>query len=253
MLRRFFAPSSTKAQITPLSESLQIRLAGEEHNVRVRRSAKAKRYTLRLKPATRELVLTMPLRGSMVAMKDFLARHEGWVAARLKDLPQKIAFIHGATLPFRGEPHRIEHQAGKRGTVWLDKDAAGAPVIAVAGDIAHLPRRVADFLKQSAKRELEAVTLKHAARLGVTIRRISIKDTSSRWGSCSAQGSLSYSWRIILAPPLVLDYLAAHEVCHRREMNHSKRFWDLVYEIFPETDAAEAWLKKQGSLLHRYG
>ena len=109
------------------------------------------------------------------------------------------------------------------------------------------------FSERNAKTDFERASHAYAAKLGVTIKRITVKDTKSRWGSCSAQGSLSYSWRIIMAPPYVLDYLAAHEVAHRNEMNHSARYWDLLRGICAETDAAEAWLKKNGSALHRYG
>ena len=85
------------------------------------------------------------------------------------------------------------------------------------------------------------------------LRVIAIRDTKSRWGSCSSTGTLSFSWRLIMAPPLVLDYLAAHEVAHLKELNHSNRFWTLLHELCPATDEAERWLKRHGAELHRYG
>jgi predicted metal-dependent hydrolase len=110
-----------------------------------------------------------------------------------------------------------------------------------------------DFLKAEAKRDLAAASRKYAALLGVTIRSISVRDTASRWGSCSYQGALSYSWRLIFAPPFVLDYLAAHELAHRLELNHSKRYWKIVDGVFTERKRAESWLRANGAQLHRYG
>ena len=113
--------------------------------------------------------------------------------------------------------------------------------------------RVGDFLKREAKRDLEAASRRAAEKLGVSVKRVSVRDQSSRWGSCSSTGVLSYSWRLILAPPFVLEYLAVHEVAHLKEMNHSPRFWRLVKEHCPDTARAKAWLDAHGSDLHRYG
>jgi predicted metal-dependent hydrolase len=252
MLQRLFKPLFNLSTASVAPEQLEMRLAGAMRVVLIRRNAKTRRYTLRLKPGTRELVVTMPPRGSIISAKDFLTRHEGWIAERFKRLPEHVRFENEAIIPYKGVEHRIIHKIVKRGTVWLDIDET-SPVLAVAGNLEHLPRRVRDFLKKNAKQELEAASQKYAAKLDVTIKRVTIKDTTSRWGSCSSQGAISYSWRIIMAPPYVLDYLAAHEVTHRREMNHSPRFWKLLQEICPDTDLAEAWLKKHGRSLHNYG
>jgi hypothetical protein len=237
----------------PSDERIMVRHLELSYPVVVRRSAQARRYTLRVKPATREAVLTMPLRGSMATARDFADRHGGWLAARFAKLPSFVDFTHGASVPLRGAAHRIDHRPATRGTAWLDVGDDGAPVIAVAGDAAFTERRVRDFLKREARRDIEASVARHAKRLGVTIRKISIKDTTSRWGSCAADGSLSFSWRMILAPPFVLDYLAAHEVAHRVEMNHSARYWKIVASIFPDYERAENWLKRNGAELHRWG
>ncbi len=144
------------------------------------------------------------------------------------------------------------HRPLARGVVWTEA-APDGPLLCVAGEAPYVPRRVADFLRREAKRDLEAAVARHARRLGVSPRRITLRDTSSRWGSCSTQGNLNFSWRLILAPPYVLDYLAAHEVAHILHMNHSPIFWKLTNRLFPETDRAEAWLKTHGSGLHRFG
>ena len=210
--------------------------------VRVRRHRQARRYTLRIHAATREVILTMPPRGSVREAKEFAQKHGGWIAARLHRLPEAAPFADGAMLPLRGVEHRIVHRPGVRGTVWTETGDDGEPLLCVAGDAPHVDRRVGDFLRREAQRDLEAASRRAAEQLGVTIKRISVRDQSSRWGSCSTTGVLSYSWRLILAPPFVLDYLAVHEVAHLVEMNHSPRFWRLVNRLCPDAERAKAWL-----------
>ena len=235
----------------PDPQLIEIAFDGEVYPVELRRHAQARRYTLRVRAATRAIVLTMPMRGSVREAKAFAQRNGGWIAARLKRLPQAIALAHGLELPMRGVPHRIVHRAGARGTVWIE--AGDAPLICVAGDGAHLARRVRDFLKREAKRDLDTASRRYAVLLGVTLKRVAIRDQTSRWGSCTAAGVLSYSWRLILAPPHVLDYLAAHEVAHLVEMNHSARFWRVVGKVCGHVERAKAWLDTHGNDLHRYG
>ena len=221
--------------------------------VRMRRHRQARRYTLRIDAASREVVLTMPPRGSVKEAKEFAQKHGAWIAARLKRLPEAAPFAHGTEVPLRGVPHRIVHRRGERGTVWIETDAEGSRLLCVAGEGAHVNRRVGDFLKREAQRDLESASRRYAKELGVAIKRISVRDQSSRWGSCSNTGVLSFSWRLILAPPYVLDYLAAHEVSHLVELNHSPRFWRLVRRLHPGYERAKAWLDSRGTDLHRYG
>jgi len=225
---------------------------GETYLVQVRRHRQARRYTLRIHAPSREVVLTMPPRGSVRQAREFAEKHGAWIAARLRRLPDAAPFAHDALLPLRGIEHRIDHRPGARGTVWVEAHPSEC-MLCVAGDRRHLPRRVRDYLKREAKRDLEVASQVAAQGLGVTIKRVSVRDQSSRWGSCSSSGVLSYSWRLILAPPFVLDYLAAHEVAHLIEMNHSRRFWRLVERVCPEMGRAKAWLDAHGTDLHRYG
>jgi hypothetical protein len=220
--------------------------------VRVRRHSQARRYTLRIQATSREVVLTMPPRGSVKQAREFAQKNGAWIATRLRRLPDAMPFAHGTLLPLRGVDHRIEHRRGARGTVWIEA-GADLPLLCVAGEAPHLPRRVRDYLKREAKRDLEEASRAAALALGVGIRRVSVRDQSSRWGSCSSSGVLSYSWRLILAPPFVLDYLAVHEVAHLIEMNHSRRFWRLVERVCPGMGRAKAWLDAHGADLHRYG
>lgn len=232
--------------------TLTITFDREVYLVRLRRHARARRYTLRIHAATHEVVLTMPPRGSLKQAREFAEKHGAWIAARLRRLPQAAPFADGTVLPLRGAEHRIVHRRGSRGTVWTETEG-DERLLCVAGQAPHVPRRVRDFLKREAKRELEAASRRAGEALAVSIKRVSIRDQSSRWGSCSTTGVLSYSWRLILAPPFVLDYLAAHEVAHLVEMNHSRAFWRLVERICPEVAKAKAWLDAHGAELHRYG
>jgi predicted metal-dependent hydrolase len=221
--------------------------------VQLRRHRQARRYTLRIQATTREVILTIPPRGTLKEAGEFAQKHGGWIAARLGRLPEAAPFADGAVVPLRGVPHRIAHRPGVRGTVWTQTDTSGELLLCVAGNSPHIDRRVGDFLRREARRELETASLKFAASLGVAVKRITVRDQSSRWGSCSTTGLLSFSWRLILAPGHVLDYLAAHEVAHLVEMNHSARFWRLVQRLCPDHDRAKAWLDAHGADLHRYG
>jgi predicted metal-dependent hydrolase len=234
-------------------QAIQIVFDQAIYLVRIRRHRQARRYTLRIHAATREVILTMPPRGSLREAKEFAQRHGGWIAARLHRLPQAAPFAHGAIVPLRGVEHRIAHRSGVRGTVWIESAEGGEPLLCVAGEAPHLDRRVNDFLRREAQRDLEIASRRAAEMLGVTIGRISVRDQSSRWGSCSTTGVLSYSWRLILAPTYVLEYLTVHEVAHLVEMNHSARFWRLVHRVCPDAGRAKVWLDLHGTDLHRYG
>lgn len=154
----------------------------------------------------------------------------------------------GAVIPFRGTLHEIrEHPARGPAPVWREEN-----VIWVSGDAAHAPRRVLDFLKNEGRKAFEICALEHAEKLGVKPSRITVRDTNSRWGSCSSARSLSFSWRLILAPDFVLDYVVAHEVAHLREMNHSPRFWAHVKNLIADKAIAQDWLHANGRELQRY-
>ena len=231
---------------------LDIADSGATYRVALKRLTSARRFTLRVRGATRDVVLTMPARSSLKSAREFAERHAAWIGARLARLPRPVTFEPHSAAPLRGIDHRIVHRPGARGVVWVERDETG-PTICVAGDLAHVARRVADFLKREAREDLQAAVARYAKRLDVSPKRIVLRDTASRWGSCSSTGRLNFSWRLILAPPFVLDYLAAHEVTHIVHMNHSPLFWKLTRRLFPETDRAEAWLKANGAGLHRFG
>jgi predicted metal-dependent hydrolase len=248
MLRLF---KRTAPQRDPLE--FHVSHGAESYRIALKRVAGATRFTIRVRSATRDVVLTMPVRGSLTAARDFAQRHAAWIGARMSRLPHPIPFDPGATIPFEGAPHIVLHEPDARGTVWVGMTRDGAPAMRVAGDARHVHRRVTDFLKREARKRLEEAVRRHCAKINVKARDVTLRDTTSRWGSCSATGGLNFSWRLIMAPPHVLDYLAAHEVAHLVHMNHSDEFWALTHKLSKDTDRAEAWLKAHGASLHRYG
>jgi hypothetical protein len=223
-------------------------LDGLETSLSVRRHNRAKRTTLRLDAKQGGFVLVLPKRASLRDGLAFAGENRGWMAARLRELPARVAFADGGLLPYHGVDHRIRHRPDHRGSVWLENGE-----IQVAGATAHLARRVTDWLRQAAKADLSRAAGRHADRLGVKIAGLSVRDTRSRWGSCSAAGRLSFCWRLVMAPEWVADYVAAHEVVHIAELNHSARFWRLVDELSPERKKAEYWLRRHGASLHLIG
>jgi predicted metal-dependent hydrolase len=237
------------------AEPQEINLAsrGGLYRVLVRRRADARRITLRVSGATGEIVLIAPGHAAFASLERFAADHVGWIEQRLARLPERVVFAPNALVPLRGVEHRIVHWSVIRGATSATLSPAGEPILAVSGEPAHVRRRVSDFLKGEARRDFDAAVKRHTQALGIPARKIGIRDTRSRWGSCSSNGTLSFSWRLVLAPPFVLDYLAAHEVAHLRELNHSHRFWRLTHQLCPRTEEAERWLKRHGNGLHRYG
>ena len=234
-------------------QAIEIVFNNAVYPVWIRRHKQARRYTLRIQAATREVVLTIPPRGTLKEAGAFAHKHGGWIAARLGRLPQAAPFADGAVVPLRGEPHRIAHRRDARGTVWTEAGSDDERLLCVAGRAPYIDRRICDFLRREAKRDLQSASLRFARELGLTIKRVTVRDQSSRWGSCSTTGVLSFSWRLILAPTAVLQYLAAHEVAHLVEMNHSPRFWKVVARVCDHVERAKAWLDTSGNDLHRYG
>ncbi len=215
-----------------------------------RRSSRARRISLRIDQAKGRVVLTAPSSLAPRHALDFLIRNEGWIAARVAQLPTALPFADGATVPVLGVPHLIRADASRlRG---LPARAAGT--ITVPGAPEHLPRRLADYLKAEAKREIAERARAKAEIVGRPVKAITLRDTRSRWGSCSGAGRLAFSWRLILAPEFVLDYVVAHEVAHLKEMNHGIRFWRLCATLTDsDPKAARQWLRRHGGGLHAYG
>ena len=147
---------------------------------------------------------------------------------------------------FKGEWYHVEHVDRLRGVVEIKGDICYVP-----GDKRYIKRRLTDWLKEQARKEISDKAHFYAKQVGKKVNRVSIKDTSSQWGSCSARQNLSFSWRLMMAPPSVLEYVVAHEVAHMVHMNHSKEFWALVADLYPEYKVAMAWLKREGRSLFK--
>ncbi|MDQ0457961.1 M48 family metallopeptidase [Rhizobium paknamense] len=226
-----------------------LEVAGRSVPVVIRENPRATRLTLRIEPGGRALRMTIPKGVREADISDFLTRHHGWIATKLARYEQDQSLKAGGTLLLRGVPHRIVHTGQLRG-VTEAMVIDGEPVIRVSGLEDHLGRRLAAFLKKEAKADLERLVAIHTGRLGKAAKTLTMKDTRSRWGSCSWEGNLSFSWRIVMAPPAVIDYLAAHEVAHLKQMNHSAEFWSLCRSLCPGMDEAKAWLKRHGAELH---
>jgi predicted metal-dependent hydrolase len=227
---------------------------GLDKAVEVRRHPAARRLTLRVSQTRRSVIVTVPSRCRIDEASLFVHRNIDWVRARLGALPDLVPFADGMTLPVRGISHKVRFRDERGGPiVRIERNIAGDPTLIVRGRAEHCARRLKDWLLAQAKLDLDCAVEVHAKRLGLKPKKLALRDQASRWGSCSSTGVLSFSWRLILAPAHVLDYVAAHEVAHLAEMNHGPRFWTLVRKSFPEMEKAKTWLNTYGIELHRYG
>lgn len=217
----------------------------------VREHSAARRITLRFSADGAGLRLTVPPRTARRTVLDFLDRHRAWVAERAERVSPATAVADGTVLPVAGRPVRVRWEAGARRLAALRETAEGE-VLLVGGPAEAAGRRVEEFLRREARRELEAAVARHAATVGLAPAAITLRDTRSRWGSCTHDRRLSFSFRIAMAPPFALDYLAAHEVAHFREMNHGPRFWALCDRLCPDGGRGRLWLKGEGAALHRW-
>lgn len=229
-------------------------VSGEQVPLVVRHNPRAHRFIVRVDMTTGAVHVTTPNKRNVKGAIAFAHAHAEWIAEQRKHVDPAEPFCHGATLPIRGVPHVIRHLASARGAVHqCASETGGNRELRIAGEAAFLPRRVKDWLRREGKSDLNGSVLRHATRLGVRPARITVRDQSSRWGSCSSTRALSFSWRLILAPPEVLDYVCAHEVAHLVHMNHEPAFWRVVANLEPEYRAAMRWLESKGPALHKYG
>ena len=213
-----------------------------EIEITLRRSARARRFSLRVSQATGAVTLSIPTRAREAEALAFARAQEGWIRAALARMPAMVGVGIGAELPFEGRMLRLAAGAGR--SVRVEGDS-----LIVPGDADRAAARVSAFLRVQARNRLVAASDHYAAQIGRRVTQVTLRDTRSRWGSCTSDGALMYSWRLIMAPPRVLDYVAAHEVAHMLEMNHSDRFWAVVDRLFPGWQAERAWLKRQGGAL----
>lgn len=218
--------------------------------VRFEVNSKARRLILRLDERRREAVAVAPSNRQIKDAAAFAAERVKWISTRLQHLPEIVRFEEAEIIRFRGEPCQLTANGDTR----LARMWPGDPLLLSApGDPDTLPLRVTRYLKKQAKADLTRAVHRHVETLGVDYKSISVKDTRSRWGSCTVDGQLSFSWRLIMAPPKVLDYVAAHECAHLLEMNHSPKFWAHVCRCAPDWKRQRAWLRTHGAGLQSAG
>ncbi|WP_428395416.1 M48 family metallopeptidase [Lichenicoccus sp.] len=219
-----------------------------ETSVRWRRSRQARRVSLRIDARAGAVVVTLPPRAARQAGLELLRVHSDWVAGKLAALPGRTEIAADATVALSGVPHVIRACPRAKRGVWIE-----AGEIRVSGEPEFLSRRVLDFLRGEARIRLGACAHGIATASGLRPRRVVIKDTSSRWGSCSHDGVVMFSWRLVMAPPDIQHYVVAHELAHLRHLDHGARFWALVAQLTPHRTGAEAWLRRHGPALLRIG
>lgn len=231
-----------------MAETVTVDAAGRPVTLRVRRSVRARRILLRIDRNARSAELVLPPGVPVAEGRSFAESKALWLRNRLANVPNGMPFLPGRTIPILGVEHELRHTPERRSGVDCQDGA-----LLVSGEIDFFARRVADWLRREAKRQIEPLARTKANAIGRNVRRISIRDQQSRWGSCSSEGNLNFSWRLILAPRDVLDYVVAHEVAHLQEMNHSAAFWSLVDTITDHAESGRSWLRRNGPRLHAYG
>lgn len=216
-------------------------LAGDPPiTVALRRHRRARRLTLRVSGLDGRVTLTVPPHVPAAEAHDFVRSREAWVRGRLGTVAGPCTVAEGTVLPVEGVPTRI-------GLAPWEKPAHGPGEILAAS-----PEAVLACLRRLARDRLTVAVDRHATTLGCRATAIALRDPRSRWGSCSSEGRLMFSWRLVLAPPAVLDYVAAHEVAHLVHMDHSRAFWNVVALLCPAHAAERAWLRREGAALHRW-
>lgn len=214
----------------------------------VRRHPRAKRIILRVNTRGEGVVVTVPAHADPSDAFNMAHRQSDWINEHLTKQEERTPFADGVFAPYLGQEYLVCHRPNERGTVWIEADE-----IHVAGGKEHLTRRLTDWMKKQARTRITELAHDKAERLDKDITRITIRDTRTRWGSCSFKGCLSFSWRLVMTPEDVLDYVVAHEVSHLSHMDHSKNFWRTVDTLTPDADSARDWLSENGSALHRIG
>lgn len=219
-----------------------IHLGDPPIEVTIRRKKNARRLTLRL--ASDGVFLTLPIRTPIAEAEAFALKQENWLREKLAKRPTVQTILETGCVPIFGQQHQIETGSGK-----VCKIVDGT--LQVPGPETRQISKIMAFLKETARAQLTQASDKYAAAINMPYSKITLRDTRSRWGSCTSTGNLMYSWRLVMAPPEVLDYVAAHEVAHLKEMNHSPQYWSIVAGICPDYQIHRAWLRQNGAALHR--
>ncbi len=205
---------------------------------------RAKRMKLKFDALSGCGVVTMPSFCSKLDAYRFAGKHQDWLEAQKKSSPKKVLLMPGNVIPILGDDKMIHHSTGNISDVRVTQEH-----IIVGGSIEGFPVRLENYLKKAARQYIEPIAAELAGTAGLDFKKIQVRDTKSRWGSCSTTGTLSFSWRLIMTPPDILKYVVAHEVAHIREMNHSAAFWALVDQLVDNAKPARRWLRNDGQAL----
>ena len=228
------------------------RLPLEGLTARLSVNPRARRLSIRIDARAGEAVLIAPSERKLAEVVAFARTKAGWMRERLAERPQGTPIEPGAVIDLFGKPTRLIATGGA-GAARLTEDADG-PVIASGGEGEAYARRVENLFKRVARDTLQTRTDVHLRTLGQRPVRLSIADPKSRWGSCSPHNrSIRYSWRVIMAPPAVIDYLAAHEVAHLVHADHSPAYWAVVQRLVGDHRPFRKWLRENGPALHAVG
>lgn len=221
---------------------------GRNIPIHIRQSSRARRILLKVGPYDRKVEVVIPAGVSASEGLKFARSQARWVAGRLSHICEKVPFIDGSTFPLLDQPVTIKQTDNRSAIPILLKNE-----LLVGGQSDTTSGRVRRWLCDRAAKEIKPRVIAMSELLGRKPARISMRDTRTRWGSCSSAGNLNFSWRLVMAPESVLDYVVAHEVAHLRELNHGSRFWTLVDTLCEDVTNARAWLRVNGAHLHRYG
>ena len=216
--------------------------------VEIRRSRRARRIALSINPQTGIPSLVMPFGATYEEANDFLYGESVWLLENLSALPPRVPFQDGAKVPLLGTKCRIRHLPLLPSEVCREGDE-----LVVGGRDGEVKQRITDWLTTLAQQKLTDLAWQKTRWLGTHRPRVNVRDPKTRWGSCSNNGRLSFSWRLVLAPPSVMDYVVAHEVAHLHEFDHGPDFWLLVERLCPSHKKPRNWLSRYGSKLLRYG
>ncbi len=222
-----------------------IQLGNPPLDIAVKPSARARRLSLRVSRLDGRISVTVPPRTPDRTVYEFVSEREGWLRKHLADVAPTTSIAFGATLPFRGRNVTLRPADVRR--PMIEEDALILPP-----EPDKLPVRLKAFLKTQARDTLALACDAYATKLGKPYGKLTLRDTRSRWGSCSSAGDLMFSWRLIMAPPEILNYVAAHEVAHLAEMNHSPAYWAVCGNLYPDYKYARRWLRTEGNALHSY-
>lgn len=224
-----------------------ITINNERLPILIRKHRKSRRMVLRYQPLRKAIGLTLPRYVSIRQGLHFIEEKREWLEREMQEHSHSVPLADGQIIPVLGTHYALKHIGG-RGVVRIEGEA-----ILVPGDEAFMARRVREWVKAQAREYVIGLAQEKSALVGRKVRGVALRDTSSRWGSCSHDGALSFSWRLVFAPREILEYVVCHEVAHLREHNHSDAYWNIVAQLFPNYPQAERWLKDYGHQLYGYG